>query len=714
MIKLKPLFLFLALLCLCTSVAALGDPEEPWSGATIQWRLENSVLKITEDCPVYSAPFESAWRPDGGAAGLYSGQSVTCLGYMQNGKWIWVEYGLPEGGKRIGWIAAPPNPGRINSEKLNTLWGFSRTPLTLEQDAAFTDDPRGSRCTVATLHRGDRIIGMTLIQDADGGLWIMAEAQVGGRPAWGFLPSDTELTEVPLFRLEGGTMYIGEGVTMLGCSAVGHGFIGSEDTDPDEWDSYSIYPELRPGDISMSLDPYGSENPGLIFSIRRVVFPASLRCLCDESILSATLDELRLDGTLKEVSPSAFSSTSIGRLTVAADYTADMPNNGEYITIGAYDVEEGNPRYCSMDGVLFTADKKTLLSYPNGKTEEHYDVPRGTEHISDWAFNDDGSLPLKTISLPIGLKTIGAYAFAGCQRLISLTVPLTVTEIGEQAFSTCISLERLSLPPWLSAGEKSKWVAFPDMTYYNGDNGETSEQPSKKDDDSEGRYVGRYAYADTETGTGDVPLYENPDDTELCGTLPAGTRVWIFRTLDGRGSFDLEDKYNQDRWISLDNLSFMSSDKQFNHTRIEIAPDAVLLKDGSPADPAWLDMEEAELHFGIGCCLIPPAYALPEEQQALLPLAYHESKYSPTVSVPFSQVTLFRSGGDGRRCAYLLNHVSTIPIPLYDAPDGKQAAHTWSGLAVELGERRNGWVQIKTPMWTRWVEEGYVWEIKGE
>ena len=45
-------------------------------------------------------------------------------------------------------------------------------------------------------------------------------------------------------------------------------------------------------------------------------------------------------------------------------------------------------------------------------------------------------------------------------------------------------------------------------------------------------------------------------------------------------------------------------------------------------------------------------------------------------------------GECGRRFAYLLNHVSTIPIPLYDAPDGKQAAHTWSGLAVELGERR--------------------------
>ena len=44
-------------------------------------------------------------------------------------------------------------------------------------------------------------------------------------------------------------------------------------------------------------------------------------------------------------------------------------------------VEEGNEAFRSIDGVLFTADGKTLLLYPKGRTEDRYVVPEGTERI---------------------------------------------------------------------------------------------------------------------------------------------------------------------------------------------------------------------------------------------------------------------------------------------------------------------------------------------
>ncbi len=96
--------------------------------------------------------------------------------------------------------------------------------------------------------------------------------------------------------------------------------------------------------------------------------------------------------------------------------------------MSAWDVEDGNPVYMSADGVLFSADGKKLLSYPNGSPREHYTVPAGTEEICALAFDDDMmDIPLKTVSLPVGLKRIGEYAFSGCGRLISLAVPLTVS-----------------------------------------------------------------------------------------------------------------------------------------------------------------------------------------------------------------------------------------------------------------------------------------------
>ena len=119
-------------------------------------------------------------------------------------------------------------------------------------------------------------------------------------------------------------------------------------------------------------------------------------------------------------------------------------------------------------------DGKTLIRYPNGRKDEHFDVPAGVETIRSSAFaDDDMQLPLKTISLPMGLKEIEKWAFSGCGRLHSLTVPLTVTRLSPDAFANCVSLERLSLPAGQTAIFDDDWARMADFSIYNGDNGET-------------------------------------------------------------------------------------------------------------------------------------------------------------------------------------------------------------------------------------------------
>ena len=142
-------------------------------------------------------------------------------------------------------------------------------------------------------------------------------------------------------------------------------------------------------------------------------------------------------------------------------------------TIDAYEVPEDHPLYQAIDGVLFSKDGKTLLAYPGGRTDEHYDVPAGVEHIWPYAFGTDY---LKTISLPIGLKTIGNGAFSDCGRLQSIAIPLTVTEIGDYAFWRCVSLELVSLPDGLTANKNDnpRFVQYyTDDFIYRGDNGDT-------------------------------------------------------------------------------------------------------------------------------------------------------------------------------------------------------------------------------------------------
>lgn len=70
--------------------------------------------------------------------------------------------------------------------------------------------------------------------------------------------------------------------------------------------------------------------------------------------------------------------------------------------------------------------------------------------ITSFSFgNDIDSIPnglcngmssLTSITIPDGVKDIGAYAFSWCESLMSITIPNSVTKIGESAFSGCRGL----------------------------------------------------------------------------------------------------------------------------------------------------------------------------------------------------------------------------------------------------------------------------------
>ncbi len=140
-----------------------------------------------------------------------------------------------------------------------------------------------------------------------------------------------------------------------------------------------------------------------------------------------------------------------------------------------YYVDEDNPHLCSVDGVLFSKDMKTLISYPALKKNEAYRIPDGVErlqyafwlqqylkkvsvpesvtfiemgfresvieevvfengsqlmHIED-AFRD--CYNLRSVELPEGLEEM-YYTFFNCQGLEYINIPSTVTWISDDAF----------------------------------------------------------------------------------------------------------------------------------------------------------------------------------------------------------------------------------------------------------------------------------------
>ena len=173
----------------------------------------------------------------------------------------------------------------------------------------------------------------------------------------------------------------------------------------------------------------------------------------------------------------------------------------------AINVQAGNPTFCSVDGVLYLKDMKTLVHYPVAREGSVYRLPATTttlcctsfascKHLKElyltdkdvwwygYTFSDTGNLTVyyrkggyaeikveqviaigdyyeqdptrnrfvvcddaefSKLILPTGLKTIEPGAFTGVAAM-KIVVPASVTSIKSKAFSGCVNLAYLELP----------------------------------------------------------------------------------------------------------------------------------------------------------------------------------------------------------------------------------------------------------------------------
>ncbi len=132
-------------------------------------------------------------------------------------------------------------------------------------------------------------------------------------------------------------------------------------------------------------------------------------------------------------------------------------------------VDESNPNFKDVNGVLYTKDGKKLIRYPNAKPAAHFDIPEGVEVIASQAFMQSyrGSSVLSTVSFPSTLKSIESLAFRQ-SALTEVTVPAGVT-FGTSVFDICKKLAKVTIEDGVEAlGDYMFWsdealteIAFP-------------------------------------------------------------------------------------------------------------------------------------------------------------------------------------------------------------------------------------------------------------
>lgn len=179
-------------------------------------------------------------------------------------------------------------------------------------------------------------------------------------------------------------------------------------------------------------------------------------------------------------------------------------------------VLKGDAPACSVkDGVLYSADGKTLLTWPGAKGPEAL-IPEGTEEIAAKAF--EGSSVEKVI-FPRGLKKIGTGAFAGCTRIGPFTLPSSLESLGAHAFGA-------SYPDFSSmGGEESPVIealTIPAGTSYVGENAFTALKGLKAIEADPGSSVFGSADGYLTNKAGDVILQAPPGRDTGIVAVPEG------------------------------------------------------------------------------------------------------------------------------------------------------------------------------------------------
>ena len=146
---------------------------------------------------------------------------------------------------------------------------------------------------------------------------------------------------------------------------------------------------------------------------------------------AAKTGSFTVPSTVKAIGSYAFYMCS--GLTGSLIIPASVNTIGAYAfygctAISSYDVNVGNAKYLSNNGVLFNKAQDTLWVFPAGKTGS-YTLPTTVKSIGTYAFYYCTGLT-GSINFPASLTSIGSYAFYGCTNLTELNVDAANTNFA--------------------------------------------------------------------------------------------------------------------------------------------------------------------------------------------------------------------------------------------------------------------------------------------
>lgn len=152
-------------------------------------------------------------------------------------------------------------------------------------------------------------------------------------------------------------------------------------------------------------------------SLKSIVLPTSLTRIGESAFVLSGLTSIFIPETVSSIGYLAFSSCS---------------------KLSSIEVSPSNNTFSSIDGALYSKDKKTLCIVPGGWVGS-FTTPQTVTTIFSSAFMSCRGI--KEIAISSGVSYIGQNAFSYCENLDKIIIPNSELSLGQSSFSGCKKLE---------------------------------------------------------------------------------------------------------------------------------------------------------------------------------------------------------------------------------------------------------------------------------
>lgn len=188
--------------------------------------------------------------------------------------------------------------------------------------------------------------------------------------------------------------------------------------------AFADLPALEKVTIPASVTTIGARAFANTPSLTTVIFEegSQQKIIGEGSFAECGLRSFEIPDAVTTIEREAFRNCNVlEEITLSTNISSLSAEAFKYCSkLKAINVPAENANYSSIDGMLLSKDKQTLVLFPPGKANDTF-----------------------TLLAP-SITKIGDYAFYYCENLKNVTIPNKVTEIGNRAFGYCSNLNTIT------------------------------------------------------------------------------------------------------------------------------------------------------------------------------------------------------------------------------------------------------------------------------